>query len=81
MHKVCLDPVDLNSWHTMSDKVWIEDHLIRDDAASRYKEFDVAVVPDVIQSIDSHKHHRGVSLQRHQAWDLINLHTDTNLLS
>ena len=55
----------------MSDEVWIEDELVRNDAASGHKEFIVAFVSDVVQSINSHKHNGGVSLQRHQAWDLM----------
>lgn len=62
--------LDSNPWLTISDDVGIEDQLIWDDAASRDKQLIVAIVLDVVQSIDSHKRHRGMLLQRHQAWDL-----------
>lgn len=44
---------------------------MRDDAAARDKELVVAVVHDVVESVDPHKHNVGVSFQRHQARDLI----------
>lgn len=43
---------------------------MRDDAAAGDEELVVAVIHDVVESVDPHKHHVGVLFQRHQAWDL-----------
>lgn len=43
---------------------------MRDDAAAGDEELVVAVVHDVVQRVDPHEHHVGVSFQRHQARDL-----------
>lgn len=43
---------------------------MRDDAAAGDEELVVAVVHDVVERVDPHKHHVGVALQGHQARDL-----------
>lgn len=55
---------------TWSDEVWIENQVVRNDAAAGDEELVVAAVPEVLQRIDSHKHDAGVSLQGHQSWNL-----------
>lgn len=62
--------LELSDGPTASHEVRVEDELVRDDAAAGDEELVVAVVHDVVQSVDPHKHHVGVSLQRHQARDL-----------
>lgn len=55
---------------TASDMVGVEDEPVRDDAAAGDEELVGAVVHDVVQSVDAHKHHVGVPFQIHQAGDL-----------
>lgn len=54
----------------MSDEVGIQDELVRDDAAAGDEEFIVAVGHDVVEGVDTHEHHVGVSFQIHQVRDL-----------
>lgn len=53
---------DSGSLRTVRNDVRVEDQLVGDDAASRDKQLDAAAVLDVVQRVDAHKHHRGVSL-------------------
>lgn len=43
---------------------------MRDDAAAGDEELVVAVVHNVVESVDPHKHHVGVPFQMHQVRDL-----------
>lgn len=64
---------------TWGDEVRVEDQVVGNDAAARDEELVVAVVPEVVQRLDAHKHHAGVPLQRHQTWNL--QFTNSSLIS
>lgn len=55
---------------TARDEVGVDDELVRNDAAAGDEQLVVTVVHDVVESVDPHKHHVGMSFQIHQVWNL-----------